>query len=50
MSSQISIFSKDRTELIEDCSKFYTTLIKGSIHELYLEKENDYIILIVEEK
>ncbi|WP_194190820.1 hypothetical protein [Clostridium chrysemydis] len=46
LEGQISIFDKPKVELKDDCSKLHPLLTKGSIHELYMEKENNYIIFI----
>lgn len=45
---QISIFDKPKIELIKDWTKLHPLLTKSSIHEVFLERENYYIILIEE--
>lgn len=43
---QISFFDKPQVRLIKDWTRLNPLLIKNSIHEVFMERENYCIILI----
>ena len=43
---QISIFDKPLIKLTEDCTSLNPLLSKNSIHDVYLEKSEHYIIYL----
>lgn len=45
---QISIFDKPKVKLIEDCTSLQPLLKENSIHEVYLDKQEYYIIYLDE--
>ncbi|HHD2799742.1 hypothetical protein [Clostridium perfringens] len=46
MSNQISFFDKPKIKLLEDWTRRYPLVTKNSVHEVFIEKEDSYIVLI----
>lgn len=46
INNQISFFDKHKIKLLEDWTRFHPLLTKNSVHEVFIEKEDSYIVLI----
>ena len=46
MSEQISFFDKPKIKLLEDWTRLHSLLTKNSVWEVFMEKEDSYIVLI----
>ncbi|HII4414713.1 hypothetical protein [Clostridium perfringens] len=46
INNQISFFDKPKIKLLEDWTRPHTLLTKNSVHEVFMEKEYSYIVLI----
>lgn len=46
MSDQISFFDKPKIKLLEDWTRLHPLLTKNSVWEVFMEKEDSYIVLI----
>ncbi|MDK0738841.1 hypothetical protein P5E70_09475 [Clostridium perfringens] len=46
MIKQISFFGKARVDLLENWTIIHPLLTKNSVHEVFIEKEDSYIVLI----
>lgn len=46
--TQINIFDKPKIKLLEDWTRLHSLLIKDSVHEVFMEKEDSYIIVLID--
>lgn len=46
MSEQISLFDKPKIKLLEDWTRLHPLLTKNSVWDVFMEKEDSYIVLI----
>ena len=46
INNQISFFDKPKIKLLENWTRLNPLLTKNSVHEVFMEKEDRYIILI----
>ncbi|MBI5991332.1 hypothetical protein QTJ04_07875 [Clostridium perfringens] len=46
INNQISLFDKPQIRLVEDWTRLHPLLTKNSVHEVFMEKEDRYIVLI----
>ncbi|MGM8238689.1 hypothetical protein ACSXDI_13880 [Clostridium perfringens] len=46
INNQISLFDKSQIRLVEDWTRLHPLLTKNSVHEVFMEKEDRYIVLI----
>ncbi|WP_283705695.1 hypothetical protein [Clostridium perfringens] len=46
INNQIGFFDKPKIKLLEDWIRLHSLLTKNSVHEVFMEKEDRYIVLI----
>ncbi|HBI6903866.1 hypothetical protein [Clostridium perfringens] len=46
INNQMSFFDKPKVKLTENWTRLHPLLTKNSVHEVFMEKEDSYIVLI----